>query len=149
MKINNINIKNIFYYIQGNLRYKLYYGEFKFLNKLMRTHIKEQIDLRIKLMDRECYYNGSCKMCGCGTTELQMCNKACENKCYLPMMNKKEWFYFKVMVIDFYKNDIEITTKAVKLLFIKENFDLFYSKSISNIVKVLKKVCLDLYKNII
>lgn len=144
IKINNISIKNIFYYLQGNFRYKLYYNGFRYL---IRTHILEQIDLRIRLMDRECYYNGSCKMCGCGTTELQMCNKACEGKCYLPMMNKKEWFYFNVMIIDFYKGDIEVIKRAVELLFIKETYDLFFSKNISNIVKVLKEVCLALHNN--
>lgn len=60
----------------------------------MRLHIHEQIDQRIKWMDRECYNEGSCKMCGCQTTHLQMSNKACDKPCYPSMMNKRQWKEF-------------------------------------------------------
>jgi hypothetical protein len=46
-------------------------------------------------MKKECYDNGECIMCGCSTTALQMCNKACEGKCYPAMMDKKMWVKFK------------------------------------------------------
>jgi hypothetical protein len=46
-------------------------------------------------MDKECYENGSCKMCGCNTTALQMADKACPKPCYPKMMGKKEWEKFK------------------------------------------------------
>jgi hypothetical protein len=46
-------------------------------------------------MDKECYENGSCKMCGCNTTALQMANKACPKPCYPKMISKKEWKEFK------------------------------------------------------
>lgn len=42
-------------------------------------------------MDRECYESGQCKMCGCATTALQMCDKACDKPCYPEMMDKKTW----------------------------------------------------------
>lgn len=81
-------IKDIISYIQGNIRYRLYYSNFKFL---IRKHIQEQIDFRIQVMDRECYNNGSCKICGCETTALQMANKACDKPCYPRMYSKKVW----------------------------------------------------------
>jgi hypothetical protein len=30
-------------------------------------------------------------MCGCSTTALQMCNKACDKPCYPSMLSRKEW----------------------------------------------------------
>jgi len=42
-------------------------------------------------MDMICYAEGSCKMCGCKTTALQMCDKACNNPCYPPMLDKETW----------------------------------------------------------
>ena len=76
-------------YTQGNLRYHLYYS--KTLGFLMRDHIREQIDYRINSMDKKCYNNGSCKMCGCQTPHLQMSSKKCEGDCYPRMKNKKCW----------------------------------------------------------
>ena len=61
----------------------------------MRKHIYEQIELRIKWMDQECYHAGSCKICGCETTALQMCSRACDKPCYPPMMDKYQWELFK------------------------------------------------------
>lgn len=81
-------IKDIYYYIQGNLRYKLFYSNFA---GLLPTHIFEQICSRIKSMDRQCYNDGQCKLCGCNTTALQMANKACDKPCYPPMLNKTMW----------------------------------------------------------
>lgn len=88
------NPKDILYYMQGNIRYKLYYS--KRFKKLIRKHIREQIDYRIEVMDQECYKMGVCKMCGCTTTALQMCNKRCNGNCYFPMLNKEEWGWFKI-----------------------------------------------------
>lgn len=83
-----VDFSNIVAYLQGWLRYKLYYSRFKFL---IRKHIIEQIDFRIKYMDKECYENGSCKLCGCATTALQMANKQCEKPCYPPILNRFNW----------------------------------------------------------
>ena len=89
----NISLKDVWYYIQGNFRYKLFYS--KKFNTLIRKHIKEQIDIRIKNMNQDCYDKGECIKCGCATTALQMCNKSCNGGCYPKMMNKKTWRDFK------------------------------------------------------
>lgn len=86
------DFKDIWYYVQGNVRYELYYSRFKFL---IPKHILEQIDFRIEVMYPECLLSGFCIKCGCKTTALQMCNKSCEGDCYPEMMNKKEWKEFK------------------------------------------------------
>lgn len=88
-----VNLRNILAYITGNLRYSVYYSKYK---GLLREHIIEQIDFRIKVMDSVCYEEGSCKLCGCTTTKLQMANKSCDKPCYPTMMNRKHWRLFKI-----------------------------------------------------
>jgi hypothetical protein len=83
---------DVWYYVQGNYRHKLFYSKFKFL---IRGYIREQISFRIAVMNKECYNNGECIKCGCATTALQMCNKMCKGLCYPSMMNKDQWDYFK------------------------------------------------------
>ena len=85
-------IKNSWYYLQGNIRYYLYYSDFK---KLISNHVLEQIHARIASMNRECFITGSCVNCGCKTTHLQMCNKNCED-CYPKMLNKIDWDLLKL-----------------------------------------------------
>ena len=85
-------LKDVWYYIQGNIRYKLFYTKFSFL---IRKHIREQIEYRIEHMNPQCYQQGSCVICGCETTHLQMCNKAWDKPCYPQMMNKKQWGKYK------------------------------------------------------
>lgn len=85
---NKITLKDVLAYIQGNIRYRLYNSNWSWL---MRNHIKDQIDMRILSMNKSCYNQGSCIMCGCRTTHLQMANKTCDNPCYPSMMNKKQW----------------------------------------------------------
>ena len=89
----NVSLKDVWYYIQGNIRYKLYYSE-KY-SKFIRKHIKHQIDVRIKNMNHECYNKGECIKCGCATTALQMASKSCAGACYPKMMNKKTWLAFR------------------------------------------------------
>jgi hypothetical protein len=85
---------DIWHFFVGNYRYKLYYSTKKWKRRLIRPHILEQIDYRIKWMDQECFFAGQCKMCGCQTTALQMASKACDKPCYPTMMDKKEWHRF-------------------------------------------------------
>lgn len=93
MKIKSIpKISNIFAYIQGYSRYRLFYSRFFWL---IPTYIYEQIIWRISVMDSECFAKGSCKKCGCDTTALQMANKKCGKPCYPKMMNRKVWKMFK------------------------------------------------------
>lgn len=87
-----VPLVDVYYYIQGSTRYKLYYSKASFL---IREHIKEQIAFRILVMNRECLNNGECVICGCQTTALQMCNKSCDGDCYPPMMSKLKWLYFQ------------------------------------------------------
>ena len=87
-KIRTFNPENIVAYIQGNVRYKLYYSKWNFL---IRTHIREQIAARIRSMDFQCFEEGQCKMCGCTTTALQMCDKACDGGCYPTMQTAYAW----------------------------------------------------------
>lgn len=91
---NKRKLSDIFAYLQGYWRYNLYYS--KYFKFLIRTHILEQIQWRISEMDIECFESGSCKICGCDTTALQMANKQCGKPCYPKMMNKKEWKEFKI-----------------------------------------------------
>ena len=91
------NLKKIRDYIQGNARYHFYYfndGQFRWL---IRQHIIEQFEFRLQLMDKECYNEGQCKICGCKTTALQFANKACDKPCYPPMMNYPDWILFKLI----------------------------------------------------
>lgn len=81
------NPLDVWYYVQGNIRYILWYSNFKFL---IRKHIRLQIAIRIKSMNRECHISGACIKCGCKTTHLQMCNKACDGDCYPKMLSKKD-----------------------------------------------------------
>lgn len=90
---NKIKISDIFAYLQGYYRYPLYYS--KNWSWLIRTHIREQIDWRISVMDKECYDKGSCIKCGCDTTALQMANKPCLKPCYPKMMRAYEWLTYK------------------------------------------------------
>lgn len=87
-----MKLKDIWYYIQGNIRYKLFYSDYRFL---IRLHIFEQICTRIVSMEKQCYMTGQCIMCGCSTTALQMCNKSCDKPCYPRMLNKQEWLSIK------------------------------------------------------
>lgn len=92
-------LSDIFAYLQGYWRFHLYYSkQFKWL---IRTHIREQITWRIYVMDVDCYINGSCKICGCDTTALQMADKQCGKPCYPKMMGKMEWEKYKI------KNNIQ------------------------------------------
>ena len=86
------NILNWWYYIQGKIRYKLYYSKF---SGLIREHIEEQISWRILVMDEKCLMDGKCQICGCETTALQMANKSCPKPCYPKMMKRFEWFIYK------------------------------------------------------
>jgi len=84
--------KNVFAFLQGNIRYRMYYSDYKFMLPL---HIVEQIEWRIEVMDRECHDNGQCKICGCSTTALQMADKTCPKPCYPKMMDRHFWRNFK------------------------------------------------------
>lgn len=85
-------INKILNYLQGNLRYQVFYTPF---NWLIRSHVREQIEFRVFVMELSCYLQGSCVRCGCRTTALQMCDAPCEKPCYPPIMKKEYWKSFK------------------------------------------------------
>jgi hypothetical protein len=82
-------MKKAFNFVVGYLRYSLYYN--RHLKNLIRPHILSQIDYRIRTMNTPCYDTGSCVLCGCTTTALQMANPSCEGLCYPPLTNKRTW----------------------------------------------------------
>jgi len=98
-------IDNIIYYIQGSLRYKLFYSKFAFL---IPEYIKEQIEYRISIMNPQCYEEGQCVMCGCKTTALQMADKTCDKPCYPRMMDFSTWTTFKTgkLTLDGFKYEL-------------------------------------------
>lgn len=107
-------LSDVWYYIQGHLRYYTYYNGPKFF---MRKHIREQIDFRISIMNPTCYYQGSCIHCGCDTTMLQMANKQCDGKEYPRMMNKKAWNNGKDMIKEAFRT---VREKAALSIFLED-----------------------------
>lgn len=79
---------NVWYFIQGHVREKLYYSKFKFL---IRKHIREQFEFRLEVMNKDCYNSGQCKICGCDIPALTLSDKSCEGNCYPKMKSKKNW----------------------------------------------------------
>lgn len=79
-------------YFRGNIRYYLYYS--KYMSWLLPEYIGDQINMRVKLMNPECYNKGECVVCGCKTLNLQMANKSCDDNCYPPIFNKSTWKRF-------------------------------------------------------
>lgn len=98
-------------WFEGNYRYNIYYS--LDWGWLMRPHIREQIDWRINIMDKECYSSGQCKICGCQTTALQMANKRCDKPCYPRMMNKRSWAALKDVVKLLHKKNPELFYKEI------------------------------------
>lgn len=93
LNLNQITLSNIFYYLQGYLRYYIWYRHKRFLFLIPR-YVRKQIAFRLLVMDQSCYKQGECKMCGCHTTALQMASKACDKPCYPPMVSAKKWYTF-------------------------------------------------------
>lgn len=125
-------IKNYFYYIQGTLRYNIYY-KYPKLKFLVPKYIWEQIEIRINSIDRKCYNNGYCKMCGCTVTALQFANKPCDKPCYPKMINKKQ---FK-----------DLLFSGGNKVFIQENKE--HKKIYSWIIRNNKFILTDYYNTII
>ncbi len=89
-------LSDVWYYVQGHTREKIYYSKYKWVKLLMRKHIKEQFEWRLKQMDKECYNNGQCKICGCDIPALTFANKSCHKPCYPKMKNRFDWEWFKM-----------------------------------------------------
>ena len=109
--MKKINLDNIKAYFTGNWRYRLYYSKLRFLIPL---HIREQYEMRLQLMDKECYNNGECKICSCATTNLQFANRECDKPCYPPMMSKSDWSLFMIS-LRYTKTNIKDRSKVLSL----------------------------------
>lgn len=90
MKVKKI--KNIYYYILGNILYRI---DKTRLNILIPKHIKEQIKERLKQIKRECYKKGHCIYCSCEISKMIYTNKICDNKCYSSFLNRKKYKKYK------------------------------------------------------
>lgn len=86
-----MRLSDCFYFVQGYVRY----GLVKVFNlNILRSHISEQIVMRVMSADRKCLGDGRCKICGCHTPALFYADKACDKPCYPRMMGRKEWRRF-------------------------------------------------------
>ena len=84
-----ITIKNIFWYLQGNTRYKVLNNPI--LKYLVAGYIRRQIAVRKKSVDEVCNILGSCKECGCSIPQLQYADVECHGWCYPPMLKKNDF----------------------------------------------------------
>jgi hypothetical protein len=91
-----IPLSDVWYYIQGHTREKIYYSKYKWVKLLMRKHIREQFKWRLTQIDKECYSNGQCKICSCDIPALTFANKSCHKPCYPRMMSALQWEWFKM-----------------------------------------------------
>lgn len=110
-------MKKIRDFIEGTLRYELYYRFDGKLRFLIRQHIREQFEYRLTVMDKECLSKGECKLCGCNTTALQFASRACDKPCYQSMVTKKVWNAVKKeeTVEEVFSNFRTVNSKIVDL----------------------------------
>ena len=87
-----ITIRNIFWYLQGNTRYKLMKTPLKFL---VPKYIREQIELRKASANSICMGQFSCKECGCSMPQMVYADKECYGSCYPRLLTKKEYTTIK------------------------------------------------------
>jgi hypothetical protein len=122
MKIGkyDYNLKNIKSFIQANIRMFVEKHGLDFIG--LDPHIQEQITFRESVANKECLKNGYCK-CNCILPDMFYADKTCEDQCYPPMLNKKEWEEFKDKL-----NRLELT--------LDENLYKFWLKNINNMVKL-------------
>ena len=82
-------VKNVYYFLQGNINYFLYYRD------LLPLHIKEQIHYRVAKIRSECFQANQClnKSCGCHLVKVLMSNKLCikESCKYTKFKSKRKW----------------------------------------------------------
>jgi len=100
-----INLKNIWKFITGWIRYILYKATTsKYLKKigadihLLPEHQIEQFKWRIQQVTQKspkCLEDGKCVICGCETPQLQMASPKCEGNCYPDMMDADAWKKYK------------------------------------------------------
>lgn len=62
-------------------------------------HIEEQVEWRRKVSNPKCIENDEC-ICSCTWSELIYADKACDGKCYPPMMPRVYWKKYKDFIHD-------------------------------------------------
>lgn len=88
---NNITIKNVSNFIEGNVRMGL-----DGLN-ILENHIAEQVDYRMGICKDTCGKEGKCKYCGCGYPGRVYSSSTCNNGELFPdMMGAEDWKQFKI-----------------------------------------------------
>lgn len=92
---------NVWYFIQGNIRYRLYYS-FPFL---FSPRFKSMIEERYKLANPECMATGECIACGCDMPNLLFANKQCKAKCYPSFREQRNMRKIKDFGIPFIMTD--------------------------------------------
>jgi hypothetical protein len=98
-----INLPNIARFIQGWLRYIVFYlsGKSRAFRKVSSTfHLlspekQEQFKYRLQVMNPQCLSGGACVICGCETPQLQMIDDTCDGGCYPKMMDAQAWTKYK------------------------------------------------------
>ncbi len=132
-------MKNIIAYLQGNIRYKLWYSKLRWI---IPNHIQEQITMRIDYMKLDCYCNGVCTECGCITTALQMANKPCDGACYPEMMNSRDWHKF-IMDGTYLTNIGYTDSKGIHWIYRKDCLTRYCAKTFQKdiLLPINKKVC--------
>lgn len=87
-----LTLTNIKAYLQGNWR-------LLHLDDLDEC-IRDQFYYRIVYMDPTCRLNGECP-CKCPYPNKQLSDESCQNSCYPPFLEKKDWELFvKIKPID-------------------------------------------------
>ena len=84
---------NIFWYLQGNGRYKL--CNTRILKYLVPAYIRDQIATRERSVNAICDSLGSCKECGCSIPHLQYADTECHGWCYPPMLDRNTYILLK------------------------------------------------------
>jgi len=102
-------------YIVGQSRFYLS----KLNPRLIRLHIREQVDWRQSACSPQCKYEARC--CGCKTPNVFYAPKACGYNSYPKLMNKHTWDLYKQE----YERRLEILHEF-KLFVVYDNLNIYY-----------------------
>lgn len=90
MKLNQISVKNIKSFIEGNLAY--------YTDKIydLPDYIKEQYYYRLYQCKDDCLITGRCKMCTCPTLKKAFAKDSCNPGVILDLMPGGVWRQYKI-----------------------------------------------------
>lgn len=104
VSLKRLTLTNIRGFTQGHLR--------EYEANGLSKHIKEQVLWRIVTMRQTCLEKGECP-CECSVPSKQFEDRACEEGCYLPLLNEEDWENYKSISE---MNMLEIKLIAMDLL---------------------------------